>query len=88
MQTVSYLKIAEEQESRRGFCGVREDGSLYGTSEQLYEDLLELLQREFLKEKYSLCLQVRGKDDDEVVYEFPRVACPELFLEQLKILRP
>ena len=84
MQAVSYLKISEEQESRRGFRGVREDEGLYGTEGQLYEDLLEHLRKEFLQDKYSLCLQVRGKDD-EVIYEFPRIACPELFLEQLKI---
>jgi hypothetical protein len=84
MQAVSYLSICEEHEARRRFSGVREDEGLYGTSEQLYEDLLNNLSNQFLKEKYSLCLQVRDKND-AVVYEFPRVACPELFLEQLKI---
>ncbi len=84
MQPVSYLSICEEHESRREFSGVREDEELYGTSEQLYEDMLKHLSREFLKDKYSLCLQIRGKDG-ELVYEFPKVACPELFLEQLKI---
>ena len=84
MQMVSYLKVAEEQEAKRGFCGVREDEHLYGTEEQLYEDLLKHLSRRFLQEKYSLCLQIRD-GDGVVVYEFPKVACPELFLEQLKI---
>jgi hypothetical protein len=84
MQAVSYLKICEEHEARRGFCGVREDEHLYGTENQLYDDLLNHLSKEFLKEKYSLCLQVRDKND-VLVYEFPKVACPELFLEQLKI---
>ena len=42
-----------------------------------------MMSKEFLKERYALCLQL--KKDDEVVYEFPKVPCPALFLEQLKI---
>ena len=89
MQMVSYLKVVEDWEAAdRGFCGVREnddDEHLYGTPEQLYEELLDYLRKEFLEDKYSLCLQVRDKDSDDVIYEFPRVPCPELFLEQLKL---
>ena len=61
MQSVSYLEIIEEQEARRVFCGVREEEDFYGTSEDLYVQFLERLSREFLKEKYSLCLQVRDR---------------------------
>ena len=84
MGMVSYLKVIEEEESRRGFSGVCEDGGDY---EEKYEHLLGYLRKEFFADKYTLCLQIRDKVDDSVVYEFPRVVCPELFLEQLRIER-
>ena len=78
------------------FCGVCEDEESYGSKKllceedelyteqgELYEDMLEHLCKEFLKDKYSLCLQIR--DGDRVVYEFPKIPCPGLFLEQLRI---
>ena len=97
MERVLYDSVVWE----RGFCGVREDKEpygrrqdvlteeeeLYGTEEQLYADILAHLSKEYLLEKYSLCLQIRDGDDG-VVYEFPRVACPGLILEQLKLRKP
>ena len=85
MEMVSYQKLGNELEGGRVFSGVREDDGEYGKGGELYEELLEYLRKEFFQDKYSLCLQVRGIEDDEVLYEFPRVVCPELFLEQLRI---
>jgi hypothetical protein len=91
MQMVSYTAVAEELEARREWSGVRDgddNEGIYGTEEELYEGMLDTLRRELFKDKYTLCLQIRGKSRDEVIYEFPRVVCPELFLEQLRIRRP
>lgn len=66
------------------FCKIKEDSEEYASTEgQLYEDLLEALSLEFFKEKFTLCLQL--KKDEHVIYEFPKVPCPALFLEQLRI---
>ena len=61
-----------------------DEEELYGTGEELYAEILEYLGQEYLKEKYSLCLQIRDETGG-VVYEFPKVVCPELFLKQLKV---
>ncbi|MBN2527443.1 MAG: hypothetical protein JXR76_13705 [Deltaproteobacteria bacterium] len=61
---------------------VREDREEYDRWPD-YEALLDLMSKEFFKEKYALCLQITK--GDEVVHEFPKVPCPALFLEQLKI---
>lgn len=78
MTMVSYDNVVFSNE----FRGVREDSGKYDRWPD-YEALLDMMSKEFLKERYALCLQL--KKDDEVVYEFPKVPCPALFLEQLKI---
>lgn len=88
MQVVSYAALAAELEAKREWTGVREnddDEGLYGTEADLYKGILETLRQELCQDKYTLCLQIRDKDNDSVVYEFPRVVCPELFLAQLRI---
>jgi hypothetical protein len=93
---VSYAEICRASESHRGFCGVAEDESsqyrnipqleddeaLYGTEEDLYVEVLQLLEAKYLDDRYSMCIEIR--DGDRVVYAFPKIACPELFLEKLK----
>jgi hypothetical protein len=78
MTMVSYDNVVFPNE----FRGVREYSGKYDRWPD-YEALLDMMSKEFLKERYALCLQL--KKDDEVVYEFPKVPCPALFLEQLKI---
>ena len=93
MQAASYDQVIQ-QSSR--FSGVAEsdsppygkkpskDGeSLYGTEESFYEEILQLLEDKYLEERFAICIEVRK--GDEVVYKFPKIACPELFLEGLKI---
>jgi hypothetical protein len=82
----------------RGFCGVAEDDpppygnsppiddaekGFYGTEEELYAGILELLADRYLKDRYSLCLEIRH--EDQVVYTFPKIVCPRLIVEQLKL---
>ncbi len=90
---VSYAEICEEYETRRGFCGVAEDEpplygkiptidddekGLYGTEEELYAGILDSLAERYLKDRYSLCLEIRH--EDKVVYTFPKIACPRLIV--------
>jgi hypothetical protein len=93
---VLYAEICKASESNRGFCGVAEDDSskygnspqpeddeaLYGTEEDLYVEVLQLLEAKYLDDRYSMCIEIR--DGDRVVYAFPKIACPELFLEKLR----
>jgi hypothetical protein len=60
-----------------------DDESLYGTEEDLYTEVLQLLEAKYLEDRFSVCIEIR--DGDRVVYAFPKIACPELFLERLKI---
>lgn len=100
MVPVFYNSVCHEQDSRRGFVGVAEDEpppygksifqteedddeGLFGTEEKLYAGILESLADHYLKERYSLCLEIRH--EDQVVYTFPRIACPHLIIEQLKL---
>ena len=86
MQMVSYKTLAEEQEARREWSGVRDgddDEKIYGTDAELYEGILSKLSEEYLEERYSLCLEIR--DGDRVIHAFPKVACPELILQQLQL---
>ena len=96
---VSYAEVFEAYESKMGFCGVAEDEpspygksvsqidddeeGLYGTEEELYAGILESLAERYLKDRYSICVDI--KHNDQVVYSFPRIACPRLFVEQLKL---
>ena len=96
---VSYAEICEASESSRGFCGVAEDEPppygkrtsqsedddeyLFGTEEELYAGILESLAERYLKDRYSFCLEIRR--EDQVVYTFPKLACPRLIVEQLKL---
>jgi hypothetical protein len=99
MGPVSYNSICRQHDSSRGFCGVAEDEpppygntpptetdedeeSLYGTEEDLYVEVLQLLEAKYLDDRYSMCIEIR--DGDRVVYAFPKIACPELFLEKLR----
>jgi hypothetical protein len=67
MRMVSYGNIVFPEE----FCGVRDSkGGDYDKWPD-YEALLDMMSREFLKDRYALCLQL--KKDVEVVYEFPKV---------------
>jgi hypothetical protein len=95
---VSYAEVCEAYESTRGFCGIAEDEpppygkscpqtddddeSLYGTEEDLYTEVLQLLEAKYLEDRFSICIEIR--DGDRVVYAFPKLACPELFLEKLR----
>lgn len=94
---VSYAEICRASESSRGFCGVAEDEpppygkspqtedddeGLYGTEEDLYVEVLLLLEAKYLEDRYSMCIEIR--DGDRVVYAFPKIACPKLFLEKLR----
>jgi hypothetical protein len=82
---VSYAEVCKGFELRRRYSGVAEDEdeSYYGTDEALYQGIISLLADEYLEERYSLCLEIR--DGDRVVHAFPKVACPELILEQLQL---
>jgi hypothetical protein len=95
---VSYAEICEGYEMNRGFCKVAEDDpqpygsnsqndedeeSLFGTEEELYAGILESLADRYLKDRYSLCLEIRH--EDQVVYTFPKIVCPRLIVEQLKL---
>jgi predicted house-cleaning noncanonical NTP pyrophosphatase (MazG superfamily) len=60
-----------------------EDEFLYGTEETLYEEVLQLLEDKYLEERFAMCLEIR--EGDRVIYAFPKIACPELFIERLKI---
>ena len=53
-----------------------DDENLYGTEEELYAGILELLADRYLKDRYSLCLEIRH--EDQVVYTFPKIVCPGL----------
>jgi hypothetical protein len=100
MVSVSYNSICRQQDSRREFVGVAEDdpppygkdvsqseedeeGCLFGTEEELYAGILESLADRYLKDRYSICVDI--KHADQVVYSFPRIACPRLIVEQLKL---
>jgi len=81
---VSYAEVCEAYEAKKEFCGVAEDDeSLYGTEEDLYAEVLQLLEVKYLEDRFSMCIEIR--DGDRVVYAFPKLACPELFIERLKI---
>jgi hypothetical protein len=85
--------------SKRGFIGVAEDDPppygksisqidddeecLFGTEEELYAGILESLADRYLKDRYSICVDI--KYEDRVVYSFPQIACPRLIVEQLKL---
>lgn len=60
-----------------------DDENLYGTKESLYEEVLQVLEDKYLEDRFSMCLEIR--EGDRVVYAFPKIACPELFIERLKI---
>jgi len=60
-----------------------EDEDLFGTEESLYEEVLRHLEDKYLEDRFAMCLEIR--EGDRVVYTFPKVACPELFIERLKI---
>ena len=96
---VSYAEICERYEMNRGFWGVAEEDpppygntppvekdedeeGLYGTDEELYAGILHLLEVKYIGDHYSICIEIR--DGDRVVYAFPKIACPELFLEKLR----
>jgi hypothetical protein len=94
---VSYAEICRASESNQGFCGVADDEpppygntsptndddeGLYGTEEGLYAEVLQLLEAKYLEDRFSMCIEIR--DGDRVVYAFPKLACPELFLEKLR----
>lgn len=59
------------------------EDDLYGTEEDLYQEVLQLLEVKYLEDRFSVCIEIR--DGDRVVYAFPKLACPELFIERLKI---
>jgi hypothetical protein len=92
---VSYAEVCEAYESKRGFYRVAEDDpppygkiddddeGLYGTGEDLYAEVLQLLEVKYLEDRFSVCIEIR--DGDRVVYSFPKLACPELFIERLRI---
>ena len=93
MQAASYDQAIQQQTR---FCGVAENDppsygkkadegeeDLYSTEEDLYVEVLQLLEAKYLNDRYSMCIEIR--DGDRVVYAFPKIACPELFLERLKI---
>jgi hypothetical protein len=93
------LRESEEFRRKKGFVGVAEDDpprygksvpktddddeSLYGTEEDLYAEVLQLLEAKYLEDRFSICIEIR--DGDRMVYAFPKLACPELFIERLKI---
>jgi hypothetical protein len=100
MVPVSYNSICRQQDSRREFVGVAEDApppygkhvfqseedddeGLFGTEGELYAGILESLADRYLKDRYSLCLEIRH--EDKVVYTFPKIVCPRLIVEQLKL---
>jgi hypothetical protein len=100
MMPVSYAEVCEAFELRNEFCGVAEDDpppygkdvsqseedddeGLFGTEEELYAGILESLADRYLKDRYSICVNI--KHADQVVYSFPRIACPRLIVEQLKL---
>jgi hypothetical protein len=100
MVPASYNSVCRQQDLRRGFVGVAEDDpppygksisqteedddeGLYGTEEELYAGILESLAERYLKDRYSLCLEIRH--EDQVVYTFPKIVCPRLIVEQLKL---
>jgi hypothetical protein len=100
MMPVSYAEVCRAFELRNGVCGVAEEDpppyekdisqskeddaeGLFGTEEELYSEILESLADRYLKDRYSLCLEIRHKD--QVVYTFPKIACPRLIVEQLKL---
>jgi hypothetical protein len=82
MTAVLYKTLFQEE---RPFSGVAEndDESYYGSEEELYQGILSKLSEEYLQERYSLCLEIR--DGDRVLHAFPKVACPELILQQLQL---
>lgn len=52
-------------------------------AEDIYAEVLQLLEAKYLEDRFSVCIEIR--DGDRVVYAFPKLACPELFIERLKI---
>ena len=50
-----------------------------------YEEALERIYKQFLKDKYSLCLEVRY--NGRVLHQFPEVPCPAMILEMLELGR-
>jgi hypothetical protein len=79
MKMVSYDNVVFPDE----FCGVCDSNGGDYDKWPDYEALLDMMSKEFLKDRYALCLQL--KKDDEMAYEFTKVPCLALFLEQLKI---
>ena len=99
MYSTTSLRESDVFLRKKGFMGVAEDDpppygksdsqidddeeALFGTEEELYAGILESLADRYLKDRYSLCLEIRH--EDQVVYSFPRIACPRLIVEQLKL---
>ena len=94
MQSLSYNHLFHQPSL---FSGIAENGTppygkkdpedeeeeLYGTEEALYEEMLQHLEDKYLQDRFSMCLEIR--DGNRVVYVFPKIACPELIVEQLRI---
>jgi hypothetical protein len=100
MVPVSYNSICRQQDSRRGFVGVAEDGPPpYGKricqteeddDEGLYGTEEELYEGilSLLSDEYleeRYSLCLEIRDGDRVVHSFSKVACPELILKQLQL---
>jgi hypothetical protein len=98
MMPVSYAEVCESYDAKMGFCSVAEDESppygkrgfhsdeeesLIGTAEELYGGILESLVDRYLKDRYTICVQI--KHNEQTVYSLPRIACPRLIIEQLKL---
>lgn len=83
IMTTNKMMYADNMMFTTPYYGVRDETEPYSTEAKLYEDLLDALAKELFKDKFALCLQIR--DGQKVLYEFPKVPCPALFLEQLRI---
>jgi hypothetical protein len=84
-QPTEFSGVAENDTPPYGAKSPKKDDEedLYGTEESLYEEVLELLEDKYLEDRFSICIEIR--DGDRVVYALPKIACPELFIERLKI---
>jgi hypothetical protein len=84
-QPTQFSGVAENDPSPYGAKSPKKDDEedLFGTEESLYEEVLQLLEDKYLEDRFSICIEIR--DGDRVVYAFPKIVCPELFIERLKI---
>lgn len=85
-QPIRFSGIAENDPPPYGAKSLKsndDEEGLFGTEESLYEEILQLLEDKYLEDRFAMCLEIR--DGAQVVYAFPKIVCPELFIERLKI---